>query len=229
MPFGTASNPFGLPTDPGLDPDIFAQKQTGGNDLAKSIEDIIKGGTPYVLGLERKENEGNAKAEDIIRSALGRSAGPAVSQQDIDNAVGQGADEAGKQYLQNIGNLSDTLGGAGITGGGLPAALYQQYQLARVGQIGDTRRAAYLDAAKQNTLKKQMDFQNTMAFANQTAQGPSMIGADWLNNILGLRLEQNATNRADEAAKRAAKASKNAGWMGLGGDVLKGALGLFGA
>ncbi len=210
---------------PTFDPDIFRQGQTGGNDLAQSIEKILGAGGSYAQGLAQTEDSGHAEMTKTIEDALAKSSGPAWTEQDTASAYGQNADEAAAPYLRNVGNLNDILGSAGHTGGGMGAALAANYDLARVGQILSANRSTQLEAVKLNANKKMADFQNTLALASAQGQSPSAIGMDWLTNVLGLRLEQNASNRADENAKRLASAQKNAGWMSLAGSLGGAAIG----
>ena len=209
----------------GLDPDIFRQKQTGGDDLAQAIEDLIGGGTPYILGLEQEENRRHGEQTDVIRRALEKSSGPAFSQSDMDSAYGRNADEASGSYLRNIDNLTDILGGSGITGGGYGAALAANYDLARVGQILSANRSTQLEAVKMNSAKKMQDFNNTLALAQSVGQSPSMLGADWLQNILDVRFNQKHANDADKASRRAEKAGERAGLMDFVGKIGGAALG----
>jgi hypothetical protein len=185
------------------DPEATKQKQTGGNDLAKSIEDIIGAGTSHALDLGAEENRRHGEMTDVI----------------LASAYGANADEAAGRYQQNIGNLNDILGAAGHTGGGYAAALAANYDLSRVGQILSANRATQLEAVKMNANKKMQDFNNTLALASAVGQSPSMIPMDWLTNVLGLRMEQYGQNEAMKQANKNAKASKQAGWMNLIGGI----------
>lgn len=132
-------------------------------------------------------------------------------------AFGAEADRVGQGFNNDMASLREYLGGSGITGGGYAAGLASQYQLARSGQITDARRSLALEAAKMNTAKKMADFNNTLSLASIVNRDPSMLGMDWTQNILDLRLQQQGVEKQDRAAREQAKAAKKAGTMqGIG-------------
>lgn len=190
-----------------------------------SIEKIIGAGGQMAAGLD-KVVEGRGRAmEDTIRNALGPASAPTLKQSDIDNQFGMAADATGQQHMDRMANLRSWLGEAGITGGGIGPAMAQQYELARMGQITDARRSLMVTKAQTDAADRMRNFQNQLTYANAQNRDPSMIGMDWLMNVLELRLGQQAVEKQDRAARESAKAAKKAGQLGLAGDLLKTGLG----
>ena len=185
-----------------------------------SIEKILGAGSQMAGALDQVVEGRGRQAEDIVRGALEKSSGPAMSQKDQDLAFASEADRVGQGFNDDIASLRNYLGGAGITGGGYAAGLASQYQLARMGQITDARRSLQLEAAKMNTAKKMADFNNTLSLASIVNRDPSMIGMDWTQNILDLRLQQQGVEKQDRAAREQAKAAKKAGTMAGIGSIL---------
>ena len=77
-----------------------------------------------------------------------------------------------------------------------------------------------------NTAKKMADFNNTLSLASIVNRDPSMLGMDWTQNILDLRMQQQGVEKQDRAAREQAKAAKKAGTMAGIGSIL-GAVGGF--
>lgn len=192
-----------------------------------SIDKIMGAGSQMAAGLDQVV-EGRGRAmEDTIRQALGPASAPTMTQADIDNQFGMGADAAGKAHMERMNDLRSWLGEAGVTGGGLGPALAQQYELARMGQITDAKRSLYVAKAQSDAADRMRNFQNTLVYANAQNRDPSMIGMEWLQNSLELRLGQQAVEKQDRAAREAAKASKKAGTLqGIAG-IASGLAGLF--
>lgn len=192
-----------------------------------SIEKILGAGSQMAGALDQVVEGRGRSAEDLVRNALAASSGPAMSQKDQDLAFAQEADRVGQGFNDDMASLRNYLGGSGITGGGYAAGLASQYQLARAGQITDARRSLQLEAAKMNTAKKMADFNNTLSLASIVNRDPSMIGMDWTQNILDLRLQQQGVEKQDRAAREQAKAAKKAGTMAGVGSILGAVGGLF--
>lgn len=185
-----------------------------------SIEKILGAGSQMAGALDQVVEGRGRQAEDLVRGALNASSGPAMSQKDIDLAYGQEADRIGGGFNDDMASLRNYLGGSGVTGGGYAAGLASQYQLARMGQITDARRSLQLEATKMNTAKKMADFNNTLSLASIVNRDPSMLGMDWTQNVLDLRLQQQGVEKQDQAARAQAKASKKAGTLaGIGSIV----------
>lgn len=195
--------------------------------LERSIQKIVGAGSQQAFGLDKVVEGRGRAAEDLVRGALEKSSGPAMSQQDQDLAFAAEADRVGQGFNDDMASLRNYLGGSGITGGGYAAGLASQYQLARAGQITDARRSLQLEAAKMNTAKKMADFNNTLSLASIVNRDPSMIGMDWTQNILDLRLQQQGVEKQDRAAREQAKAAKKAGTMQGIGSILGAVGGLF--
>lgn len=221
------TTPGGMPVLPSdvynLDTDVpWRDKQ-----YELSIEKILGAGAQQAGALDKVVESRGQAAEDLVRKSLAETSGPAMSQQDQDLAFGAAADRVGQGFNDDMANLRNYLGGSGITGGGYAAGLASQYQLSRMGQITDARRGLALEAAKMNTAKKMADFNNTLSLASIVNRDPSMLGMDWTQNILDLRLQQQGAEKQDRAAREQAKAAKKAGQMqGLGalGGAIFGAL-----
>lgn len=192
-----------------------------------SIEKILGAGAQQAGALDKVVEGRGRAAEDLVRGALEKSSGPAMSQQDQDLAFAAEADRVGQGFNDDMASLRNYLGGSGITGGGYAAGLASQYQLARAGQITDARRSLQLEAAKMNTAKKMADFNNTLSLASIVNRDPSMIGMDWTQNILDLRMQQQGVEKQDRAAREQAKAAKKAGTLQGVGSILGAVGGLF--
>lgn len=191
-----------------------------------SIEKILGAGAQQAGALDDVIESRGQQAEDLVRKSLAETSGPAMSQKDIDLGFAQEADRVGQGFNDDMASLRNYLGGSGITGGGYAAGLASQYQLARVGQITDARRSLTLEAAKMNTAKKMADFNNTLSLASIVNRDPAMVGMDWTQNILDLRMQQQGVEKQDRAAREQAKAAKKAGTMQGIGSIL-GAVGGF--
>lgn len=182
-----------------------------------SIEKILGAGSQQAGALDKVVEGRGQAAEDLVRGALAASSGPAMTQKDQDLAFASEADRVGQGFNDDISSVRNYLGGSGITGGGYAAGLASQYQMARMGQITDARRSLQLEAAKMNTAKKMADFNNTLSLASIVNRDPSMLGMDWTQNILDLRMQQQGVEKQDRAAREQAKAAKSAGQMaGIG-------------
>lgn len=191
------------------------------NDLRydRSVDKIVGAGSQYAFGLADVEEQRGQRAEDLVRGALNETDKPSMSQGDIDRMFGAEADRASSSFIENIGALRDMLGGAGITGGGLPAALASQMELTRQGQITDARRSLMIEKSKMDAADRMRKFNNSLTLAQIVARSPSAVGLDWLNQILQLRLSQGALERQDHAATEAAKAAGKAGTMSMIGQI----------
>lgn len=221
------TGPGGLPVVPsdayGLDTAVpWRDKQ-----YELSIEKILGAGAQQASGLDSLIESRGQAAEDLVRGALGKTSGPAMTQQDIDLGYAQEADRVGKGFNDDMASLRNYLGGSGITGGGYAAGLASQYQLARMGQITDAKRSLQLEAAKMNTAKKMADFNNTLSLASIVNRDPAMVGMDWTQNILDLRLQQQGAEKQDRAAREQAKAAKKAGQLQGIGSIFSAVGGLF--
>lgn len=221
------TSPGGMPVIPkdvyGLDTVVpWRDKQ-----YELSIEKILGAGSQQAGALDKVVESRGQAAEDLVRNALAASSGPAMSQQDIDLAFGAEADRVGQGFNDDMASLRNYLGGSGITGGGYAAGLASQAQLARMGQITDAKRSLQLEAAKMNTAKKMADFNNTLSLASIVNRDPSMIGMDWTQNILDLRLQQQGAEKQDRAAREQAKAAEKASSMAGIGSIFSAIGGLF--
>lgn len=192
-----------------------------------SIEKILGAGAQQAGALDKLIESRGQASEDLVRGALEKSSGPAMTQQDIDLGFAQEADRVGQGFNDDMASLRNYLGGSGITGGGYAAGLASQYQLARMGQITDAKRSLQLEAAKMNTAKKMADFNNTLSLASIVNRDPAMVGMDWTQNILDLRLQQQGAEKQDRAAREQAKAAKKAGQLQGIGSIFSAVGGLF--
>lgn len=203
---------------PLLTTDILKPASSKGEfTLGDSVNELIQYGGKMADYAAGKEESAWAEQSSVVKAGMDAANKPTLTQADIENMLGQKIDATGGQYRDGMNSLRDYLGGAGITGGGIGAALAQQYALARTGQVMDARRSTMIEKATMDAQDRARNFQNTLAYAS-TIKGPSMIGMDWLQNVLELRLNQGAIMAQKDAAKTAANASKQAGIMsGIGG------------
>ena len=223
------TGPTGLPEVPSDAYNLDTAVPWRDKQYELSIEKILGAGGQQAAGLDRVIEKRGQDAENVIRDALAASSGPAMSQQDIDQTFAQDADRVGQGFNDDIASVRNYLGGSGITGGGYAAGLASQYQMARMGQITDARRSLQLEAAKMNTAKKMADFNNTLSLASIVNRDPAMVGMDWTQNILDLRMQQQGVEKQDRASREQAKAAKKAGNMAAIGQGLGIAGKLFGA
>lgn len=220
--------PGGLPT---LPKDAFLlDTQVPWRDKQYELggEKLLGLGTQYADALTNVENQRGARAEQIIGDAVNAANKPSMTQEQIDNEFGAGADAAGKDYLKQMDALRSYIGGAGVTGGGVAAGLAQQFELARLGQVTDTRRSLMVEKAKMDAADRVRNFNNTLVLAQQVQRSPSMIGMDWIQNVLGYRNNQLAVEKQEAAADEANKTARKAGQWQAVGSVLGGLGGLFG-
>ena len=135
-----------------------------------------------------------------------------------------GSDQATQAMFGDMGNVRAALGHAGITGGGVAAGLAQAADLRR---LRDTKqraltarldlRQAKMNADAQDALRNLQAEFNLATFNNQS---PSMLGLDALTNASELALTELGLWLGDDAARRKAKADKDAGLAaGIGGAI----------
>lgn len=212
-------------TRPRLTTDILKPTSGGGSfGFNESISELIQYGGRMADYAADKEEGAWAEQKDVVGRGMAEANKPTLTQADIDNMLGDQIDATGGQYLDNMNNLRDYLGAAGITGGGIGAAMAQQYAQARSGQVMDARRSTMIEKAKMDAADRARNFQNTLAYAS-TIKGPSMIGMDWLQNVLELRLAQKGLRVQEKSAKNAAKAAQTGGIISGIGGVLGGIIG----
>jgi hypothetical protein len=187
-----------------------------------SINNIIKYGTANVGYLQGEENRRQDMATGIVSGASAAAQNPLLTQEQIDSQFGAGADAAAPNYLNQMQNLRDSLGGAGISGGQYGAAMASNYGLQRMGQVTDARRSTMLDSIRMNAALKAQNFQTSLAEAAQVGKGPSMLGQDWIGQMLGLRLNQYGAAESKQAAEKASNAAMIGGALGGFGSLAGG-------
>ncbi len=183
------------------------------------VNEVLRAGGTEANKLYNMEEARGQRAEDIVGKAAQDANKPTMTDQDIRRQFGQSADASGEEMLGKMSGLRAYLGGAGVTGGGLAAGMAAQYQLARSGQMTDARRALFLEKSKTDALDRAANFQRQMAYASAVNRPVSMIRSDWLNNMAGIRLGQQANEIQRSAAKDAANAAKEGGMLGAIGGI----------
>ena len=194
--------------------DVFAKtgKGLGGNSAA--IENIVGYGTANANYLNQEENARINRATGMVNAGTAAAQNPLLSQEQIDTQFGRGADAAAPNYLNQMQNLRDSLGGAGISGGQYGAAMASNYGLQRMGQVTDARRTTMLDAIKTNAGLRAQNFQTTLAQAAQNQTAPSMVNQDWIGQMLGMRQNMMGQDMAAKVAKGASTSALIGGGLG---------------
>jgi hypothetical protein len=180
-------------------------------------ESMLGQGETEARRLNNLEESRGQRMEDIIGAALPEASKATMNEQDIRRQFSRDADAAGGDMLSRMGALRSYLGGAGVTGGGMAAGMASQYNLARMGQTTDARRALFIEKSKADALDRARNFQNQLTFASAVNRPVSMLYSDYLGQAAGIRLGQSGVERQYMAADKAADAAKDAGkWSAIG-------------
>jgi hypothetical protein len=143
---------------------------------------------------------------------------------DIQRQFGAGADEAARGYNANLKNLRTTMGGAGVTGGARAQGQAINFEAQRQRILTDTRRSLYEKRVQTDMMDRSQRFSAEVALANQVGRDPSTAPMDWLGTGANAAMGLYGIEAGQQAAKKLAKAQKNAGWASLAGDVIKAAI-----
>ena len=200
-------------------------RETKSNFLQDQVNAILGGGYTEAKRLNAEEEKRGASMQGIIEQALPQANAPTWTPEAIATASGAATSSSANDFLGGMGSLRSYLGGAGITGGGQAAGLASNLELSRLGQITDSKRAVYLQVQKDQALDRARNFQNSLVYANAVNRTPSSVYMQFLGDAAGIRLAQQGNEAQRSAAKDAANASKQAGWMQFAGAVGGAAIG----
>lgn len=178
-------------------------------------------------GFRLRDEEDNRYRETrgFLENQFAAANQPTISDQMARQMYSREADQIGSGSLRDLSGLRSSLGGAGITGGGLAAGLGAQIELARLGQLTGAKREVAITKAQTDAEDRARQFQRAMGLGEFMNQSPSMIGLDVLGSMSDIRLGQELGERQVEAASRSARATERAGKTAAAGSVLSGALG----
>lgn len=218
-----------LPSDPGyfdLPTASFPKgwgksaRETKGNYLFDAINQALGAGANEANRLTNLEEQRGQAAEDTLRAADQVANVPTLTQNDINLQFGRGVDTSGNAFMQTIGNLRSMLGANGLSGssgyaGGLAAAAEGQ----RLGSILSNRRDLMVEKATTDATDRLKEYDRQAQIAQAVARPVAAENSDFYQMLAGVRLSQGSGEQARSAAKDAANASKDAGWMSLGGQL----------
>lgn len=196
------------------------QSQPKKKTLADLIDEGLGGAGDEAMRLQNQAESSKGGATSFLQDAFQQASAPSITDAQISNLFGQQSDQAGKQFLSNMGNLRSYLGGMGVTGGGLAGGLASGVEMQRLGQVTDAKRGLMIEKARSDALDKARNFANAQSVAGAMGRDPSTFYMDYLSDALGIRLGQSGIEAQLAAAKAQAKAAKGAGKASGGGDVL---------
>lgn len=202
-----------------------SSRQSKTSFLMGRAENAIDAGGAEAKRLTEEEERRGGAMEKIIKDSLPAANAPTMTDESIRLAMSDRTDEAARRTNASMSMLRSQLGGAGVTGGGMAAGLASQVELARQGQITDSRRSLYIEKVRSDAIDRARNFQNNLVYANAVNRDVSMIEMDWLTGLAGLRQNQLGGQQAANSAKDAANAAEDAGWMGFAGGIAQGGLG----
>lgn len=173
-----------------------------------------------------EENRRFFEQSDFLGQEFDNANKPTFSQGDIERFFGSALDRIGGDTAQLQSNVRESLGQSGVRGGeaaGLSAAV----ELQRLGQITGARRDLEVfkaNADRQDAIDR---WGRSLGLASYRSQSPSTFFSDFASSNVNTQLALYGIDKQDEAAKRAADASESAGALGLFGDIIGFAGGLF--
>lgn len=220
-PYSAANPPPGYRAPSSLERDVFGSGAT-------SIESLpVRAGLNLADRLSQEENTRHAGALQGLRGARDRANTMASgSLSTLPMQFGQQADMAMGQALDNWKGLSDYLGGAGITGGGLAAGLGAQIDLQRMAQMNEGQRDVAIKMADRSASIASDNFLRDLGVANFENQSPSMLLLDQLNGTANWNLDFNLgraqINESRYNREESRRQADNAFW----GDIITGGLSL---
>lgn len=151
---------------------------------------------------------------------------PTLTDEDIRRATSRESDRFAEDEQQGMRDLRAFMGASGITGGGMPAGMAGQFALQRSGQMLGVRRDMRLKKAEMDAMDRAAHFQRGLPMAQLMNEDPNMAGIDALTNMVDWRTNIYLGLQQIDVARQAARAQKDAGKMGLFGDIAQGILGL---
>lgn len=204
-------------------------RETKSGFLADQVNRVLSSGETEARRIGAEEESRGQEMEDIVRGALPEANKPTLTDMDIRRAMTEQTDKAARRTNESMKMLRSQLGAAGEIGGGRAAGIASNIALQRRGMIVDARRSLFLEKAKQDAADRARNFQNSLTLASAVNRPVSMINMDWLQQALGLRLQQQAIEAGRSASKDLANAQQNAGVMSGVGSLLGAGIGLLGA
>jgi len=155
-----------------------------------------------------------------------RASAPTLTDEDARTFMSRESDRITGESHQEQRDLGTFLGATGNFGGGMPTALAASLELKRMGQIVGARRDIKLEKARTDALDRAARFQRALPIGALMNEDPNTSGYDALLNTSDWRTQIHLGNLGVQAADRGAKASKDAGKMGMLGSIASGVLGL---
>lgn len=182
--------------------------------------------------LAKEEDANTAKTRDFLMGSRNKNqAAMEASLGTASQMFGKYADQASGNALNQFRGLSDYLGGAGITGGGLAAGLGAQIDLQRQGQISEGMRDISIREGERRGQMASDMFLQDLSLAPYLNQSPSMLLLDETNSLAAAMQESTLgwgqINASKEIAARASKDAKKNMWGSIGAGALQGVLGAF--
>lgn len=216
---------------PGYKPPTELDRSVLGN-FANAVEAApLRAGLGLADTLSRQENANTERTRSFLTESRNRN--QAAMQGSLGTAsqmFGQYADLASGQHLSRVSGLANYLGGAGITGGGLAADLFNQSDIARQAQISEGMRDISIKEANRRGQMASDMFLQDLSLAPYLNQSPSMLLLDQVNGTAGwmqdFALGRAQVNESRENRRQAERDSERAMWGSIGGGLL-GALGGF--
>ena len=194
-------------------------RETKSNWLMNQSNKTVAAGEAEAKRIGAQEDANKAEGTKIVRDSLTEANQPTMTEDMVRKALTLDTDRIARQTNESMRMLRSQLGAAGEIGGGRGAGIAANIALNKSGQITDARGGLFLATAKQAALDRARNFQNNLTLAQQVQSPVSTINLDWIQNALGLTLAQQGNEAQRSAVKDAAKASENAGWMGLAGSL----------
>ncbi len=201
---------------PGTDIDVFSRQ----------ANEALYSGVLEASRLRDEEDRRLTQATDRLRTATDRNTRPSMTADDINSLFAREADRITQGHLQNMDFLRQSAGVSGVRGAA-QADMGLQAELARLGQLTGAKRDLFIAKVESDAQDSVRNLSAELNLANFSAQSPSLLLLDQLNSMAGVRLTQQGLAMGAQQARDAATASKQAGLMGLGGQLAGAAIGAF--
>ena len=195
-----------------------------GNEIGKRLSEY--GNEAYRL--RDVEEQRGADQEAYLRTAAKKADVPTITQEEIDRRFSRKSDIASQGFMDNMAGLRDYAGESGV-GGGVIQGIAANAELGRLAQLTQARGDLMSFKATSDALDRQRAFDRDQVVGQSINRPVSMLGVDFENQALQMRLQQLGIETNRQGAKQQAEATNRAGNLGLIGSAIGGLGGLVGA
>lgn len=194
------------------------------NQLAQATTGLLGEGFRIQQENERRRGE----ALELMTGAYNRSLAPTLTDDQIDLLYARETDRAAEVLSGDLGFLRDSLGVAGVTGGGFAADLGLQAHQQFARTLAEGKRDLRIAKMQQDSADALRNLQSAFGLGSFIAQGADETGLAVLGEYTGIVASLLGVELGAKAAKEAASAAETGALLGLGGSLAGGAIGLLG-